>query len=727
MHGFTFGALSRASAGLVALCTFSPVWSQPVSLPQIDVVGGQDNPNSSLGLDRTSSTASRLGLKIKEIPASVNLIDRDTLEARGVRDTQEALRGVPGMTAAAPPGSAGSVFYRGFSGSQITQLFNGISAQYDVVSARPVDSWIYDRVESIGGPSTFLFGAGAVGGSINYLTKLASRDGDFTQAAASLGSHDTVRLGAGFNRRLGNGQGVQHFLRADVSRSDTNGYVDGNSRRATNGALSLVSDISPRLTHTLALEYQREVSTRPYWGTPVLAPATGRVQILDGTRFKNYNASDAEYAQTVTWARSILSYRVSDAVTVRNTLYRYDALRDFRNVEVYRFNADNSAVVRSSALLQRHDQQLTGNKLEMDLTAQLAGLQSDWSFGLDTSANRQTRFPRSLSGTVSTVDPVDFTTGPFYGIPGMTPGFSPDRRVSLDTYALYAENRTRLLPRLALVSGLRYDHIDLSVANRRVVTPTDPARFDRTYTAVTGRLGLVYDLSARTSVYVQASTAADPPAGVLTTANFATMRDFELTRGRQVEVGAKSSFWEGRGNATLAAYTITRKNLATADPATPGVTQAVGEQSSKGLEAAIGMRLTPTVRLQANYALVQARYEEFAETVAGVTTSRAGNRPANSPAQVANLWLDYAFAPGWVAGVDARYVSAVYGNAANTVSAAGYALFGARVAYRVNRSLTAHARVRNLTDKVYALNVTGSPMAYLGEPRTFEVGLSAEF
>lgn len=66
-------------------------------------------------------------------------------------------------------------FIARFSGASVTQLFNGITVQYDAVAARPVDSWIYDRVEAIGGASSFLYGAGAVGGTINNITKLAHR------------------------------------------------------------------------------------------------------------------------------------------------------------------------------------------------------------------------------------------------------------------------------------------------------------------------------------------------------------------------------------------------------------------------------------------------------------------------------------------------------------------------------------------------------------------------
>ena len=47
--------------------------------------------------------------------------------------------------------------------------------------------------------------------------------------------------------------------------------------------------------------------------------------------------------------------------TIKNTFYLYTALRDFRNVEEYSYSADNNAIVRSAALLQRHDQQLASN------------------------------------------------------------------------------------------------------------------------------------------------------------------------------------------------------------------------------------------------------------------------------------------------------------------------------------------------------------------------------
>lgn len=88
--------------------------------------GVQDPPNARLPFDTPSLTGSRLGLTPRETAATINIIDRETIDERCARATLEALSRAPGIIADAPPGSGGSVSMRGFSSSQITQLFNGI-------------------------------------------------------------------------------------------------------------------------------------------------------------------------------------------------------------------------------------------------------------------------------------------------------------------------------------------------------------------------------------------------------------------------------------------------------------------------------------------------------------------------------------------------------------------------------------------------------------------------
>ncbi len=716
----------RQSAGaftLAALAGAAPAQStDPLTptLPTVEVSDATQTPGL-LPLDTPVETGSRLGLTPRETPASVTVVDRATLEARGAQNTQEALRAIPGVTAHDAPFNIG-VSYRGFSSGSIAQLFNGINVQYSI-AARPVDSWIYDRVEAIGGPSSFLFGSGAVGGSINYLTKTPERS-DFAEGQVRVGAYGLKEVSLGLNRRLGvsDDTPARHHARLDFNHRDAGSWVRGTETRATQLAASLLSDLGGGATHLLAYEWQHEHVDRPYWGTPLRTPAVGRLGVDPGTRFQNYNSTDGLYAQRVQWLRSVTQWQATPTLQLTNTLYAYDALRDYRNVETYRFNAANTQVARSGVLLQRHDHQVVGERLEGRQQGTLLGRRSDWAFGLDVNVNRQTRFPNSLSGTVNTTDPYDPVVERFFDIPGMAPGFHADRTNKATTAAVYLENRTALVPTLHLVTALRHERISLDLTNRRAVTAALPATFSRSYQPTTGRMGLVWDIVPGANLYAQYATAADPPSGVLSTASFAdVINNSRLTSGRQAEVGGKLDFWDGKGTATLALYTITRSNIATQDPDRPGVTVLVGEQSARGAEIAVGLRPSPRWQVQANLTHVDAQYEQFVQ--GGV--SLAGKTPTNTPATVANLWLAYALTPTLQASAGVRHVGKVYADAANTQWWPSYTLLDLGLAWKLNPTTTLSGRVRNATDRVYAANV-GS-QAYLGAPRTLDVALHVAF
>ncbi|WP_020654537.1 TonB-dependent receptor [Massilia niastensis] len=720
-------ALHPRPLALALSCAFAalPVHAQDLqdgAMPVVEITGAAPRANGLLNLDTASGTGSRLGLTPRETPASVTIVDRAVIEARGAQDTQEVLRAIPGVTAHNAPGNIG-VSYRGFGSGSISQLFNGINVQYSI-AARPVDSWIYERVEAIGGPSSFLYGSGAVGGSINYVTKLAGPR-PMSEARLRLGSDDLKEASFGLNRMLG-GDGAgrgDHYARIDLNHRDTGSWVDGVKSRSTQLAASLRSDFSPRFTHTLAYEFQEEDVDRPYWGTPLRNPLAGELRIDQATRFKNYNSADGVYDQRVHWLRSIAGWRVSEALQFTNTLYAYDALRDYRNVETYRFNPGNSAVIRSAVFLQRHDQRLVGDRIDGVYRGRIGARRSDWAFGLDYSVNKQTRFPNSLAVTVSTVDPYDFVTERFFDIPGMGPGFRPDRDNRVSTTALYLENRTALLPALKLVTALRHERIELELTNRRELTAASPASFERRYSPTTGRVGLVWDISPGASAYLQYATAADPPSGILTTASFADVRNnSELTTGRQAEIGAKLDFWQGKGSATLAAYSITRRNIASQDPNNSALTQLVGEQSARGVELSVGLQPTRQLSLQGNLTHVDAEYEDFRQ--GGV--SLAGKTPANTPSTVANVWVSYAFTPALQANIGVRRVGKVYADAANTLTWPDYTFVDLGLSYQFNRHVAVVGRIRNLTDRVYAANLSAT-MAYLGAPRTADVALRITF
>lgn len=677
------------------------------------LVTGDKTAPTMINLDTPTEAGSRLGLTLRENPASVAIADRALMDQIGARDFQDAVNILPGVNASAPPGWGGNVSYRGFNGSQVNQLYNGISLAYSSAN-RPIGAWIYDRVELIGGPSSFLYGTSSVGGSVNYITKIAERSDQDITGRLSYGRYDTTESSIGINKALNE----NNWIRFDYSHTSTNGYIDRQENRADNMAFSWLTDINDKLSHTLALEYLEEKEDSPYWGAPTLQPQSGTLKINKHNRFENYNVEDGRYEQRVRWLRSITDYQFNDKTALRNTFYHYDGQRDYRNLEVYRYNSNNTLIDRAGAYQQRHDQEVNGNRIELTHNGELFGRQSDWAMGLDYSVNQQTIYPTSISTVFDTVTPDHFAPDNFYDISGMG-ALKKGRSNKVKTFSIFAENRQKLTDRLALISALRFDHIDFHH------TPSPgAASVTRNWDTFTGRLGLVFDVTEDINVYAQYSTSAEPPGGTLTSARESQVQDFDISRGRQIEVGSKFNYLDGRGTATIAAYQIVRKDISVSSPTNPNETVQAGQQTSTGLELATSFIITPTLRTEANAAFVRAKFDEFSDS----SGNYDGKRPHNIPNRLANLWFIYEPTTNWEAGVGARYVSSVYQNYSNTLKVPSYTLYDAYIKYAIDPHLDLTLRGRNLSDKLYATFIHQSnAQYYVGEPRSVELTLDFKY
>lgn len=750
----SFGVAAQAQQALPAIdvgAARSRATGVPRSRPAVDVeassgvptVGTLQPPNAKLQLDIPSATGSRLGLTPRQTPGSITIIDRATIEARGAETTKEAVERAPGVVVGSPPGSAGSIALRGFTTNQITQLYNGVSIDY-TGAARPIDSWLTERVEALGGASSYLYGQGAVGGVINYVSKVANREQSGHQVEALGGSWFNRRLSYGYNGRLGN---TDNWLQVAASYRGSNGWIERTPFSSGVGSISLLSDITSQLSHTLAVEFHAE-ERDAYFGAPLLNPIIGGkitpwstvawptdARIDPGTRFKNYNSRFPVFDQQAVWARDILDYRLSDAAKLRNMFYYHHVDRQWIDVETYRWNATNTLVDRSASLAIRHVQELIGNRLEATRDDFVFDMPMKTVAGVDVSWNRfgHWRSREDIGATVSSVNPYSFVVGKYEDNPLAT-SFAGNYGVKLRTVALFAENRLSLTPQLHLVTGLRWEDIEFSRINFRPPTPPsasnpfgDPAFFRRSYQPFTWRAALMCDITKDMNVYVSYSTAADLPSSSVFFSNAATIRNFNLTTGSQIEAGAKADFLDGRGSATIAGYFIERKNLTTRDPNDPSNVLPVGAQSSNGVEANVGMQLTPEISLQGNAAWVNAKFDKFDEAVAGRNISRAGNRPNNIARWVANGWLTWAFLPDWRWQFVARFVGDRFANDANTIKAPAYTTFDTALSWQIRPETTLTARVRNLTDAIYAEWLSGGPMYIIGQPRTFEMALSTKF
>ncbi len=729
IHGL---ALSAALACPLACAAEAGLEEASVHSLQTITVNGQSEGNTVL--DQPSSAGSRLGLSLRETPASVELISEDAMQRRGARTLEEALAGAAGLTVGGLASSPGIASMRGFTGGFVTYLFDGVRISTPTMSNRPQDSWNYERIEVLKGPASVLHGEGAMGGAVNFVPRKPDRNASGMQSMLSYGSHGTARAGVG----LGGAVDETGAYRVDFSHSQTDGWMQRNSQKSDHltGAASL--SLAPSVKLDLALDHLRD-DIEAYFGTPlvpasfaaeptdVVSDSAGRV-IDKRLARTNYNVSDALMESESLGLRANLAWQVSPQWHLRNELSAYDADRHWRNAESLSFVAPDR--INRDQVEVTHDHQVLGNRLDVSHEGQVGGMKNRFVAGVEISKTdfaSQRRFSNGSAETNETlqVAAVNPMVGTFNDSPALFTGSGnrTDITAELATTALFAENALTLTPAFTLVGGLRHEHIELDRTVRDLNTGGFTA-FGTRYKPSSVRLGAVYDLSNTTAVYAQAVNAAAPVGSsnllLLSSGN----AGFPLTRGKQIEVGMKQSLPGQRLDWTLALYRIEQSNVLSRDSGNPTVTVNNGQISSQGIEITAAWRATRGLTLSGNVAVLDAQFDTLVEAGGA---SRVGNLPPNVPRKTGNFWTDYRFTDLPLSmGAAVRGVGGMYTNNTNTVRINGYWLGDVYASWHAAPALLT-LRVRNVADKLYATwsGASANNQVILGAPRTVE--LSARF
>jgi vitamin B12 transporter len=138
---------------------------------------GQTNVDLT-GVKPIVVTATKVAVPASSVGSSMTVIDGAQLQERQCVSLVDALRGVPGVDLIQSGGRAGiaSASIRGSQTEQILVLVDGVELNDPVKPGRGVDlSDIsvanVDRIEVLRGPQSTLYGADAIGGVINIITK----------------------------------------------------------------------------------------------------------------------------------------------------------------------------------------------------------------------------------------------------------------------------------------------------------------------------------------------------------------------------------------------------------------------------------------------------------------------------------------------------------------------------------------------------------------------------
>jgi iron complex outermembrane recepter protein len=723
----------------------TPVAVRPTNQPTSDT--------TPLNTAIITGISSRLGISARETPATVEVISQQTMQDRGIRTTTDVAKAAVGVTGGDAPGAPAIFSMRGFSGDQLTTLYNGIPIGPSTMTGRPMDVAGLQQVEIIKGPDSLVAGLGATGGAVNYVTKAPHTGAIVNEAFTSYDSFNGYRAGYGSG-----GSTLIDGLdyRFDISHFNDKSFIDDSYSKLSNVSGQLNYRVTDSLKVWGAAEYKQD-SDRFYWGTPIvpangagIVPTTGIVSgtwsnyYLGGgtpvpatidarTLTTNYNVLDNHSGASELWLRSGFQWDIANNVSLKSQIYGYDAHRHWFNNEISSFDQTVGGVAGAGSIYRErlaldHAQRLYGNITDLTVNSNIGDLDNRFVATVAAS-NNQFNVSQDTLFFNDYADLLNPTPG-LYG-----PRSDEKIYTRVNTASLSFEDRIKLTSNFALIGGIRFEDIKLDRTRFDPDGVLEAAKgypFSTTFNPITGRVGYTWDITPGVMLYSQYATAADP-----TVANIfilAPSVPLLLTTSRTYETGVKLQSADKRAEATFSAFDIERKNVYV--PESGIVFNVAGKIESKGIEIAAAINPVAGLKLWGNAAFVQSHFVDFTYVDGnGVFQSYSGNTPPNVPNFVANAGASYRFETTLPVeiGASMRHVGDRFNYQDNMVVMNAYTTFDAFAFVDIPKTYFTGVentrlsfRVRNLTNKLYA--AWGDPgytdQIILGAPRSYEVAAS---
>ncbi|MEN9465661.1 MAG: hypothetical protein RL217_1842 [Pseudomonadota bacterium] len=128
-------------------------------------------------LDTVTVAGTRTEMTLKDNPASVSVLERKQIEQKGADSIAELLRDIPGvMVADSSAAGMKRIRMRGESSRRVTILVDGQEITDHSTFGTPIliNPANVERIEVVRGPASVLYGAKAIGGVLNIVTRQGS-------------------------------------------------------------------------------------------------------------------------------------------------------------------------------------------------------------------------------------------------------------------------------------------------------------------------------------------------------------------------------------------------------------------------------------------------------------------------------------------------------------------------------------------------------------------------
>lgn len=255
------------------------------SLPLTGTVFAQaaGTPNATW-LDTITVTGTRTETSVMNNPASVSVIGQEQLERQAPRSIADLVRDVPGVEVidASAPGMQ-RLRIRGESSHRVTILVDGqeITDHSDYGTPILVDPANVERIDVIRGPASVLYGAKAIGGVVNIITKRGApkpiqleAGGTYYSGSRGWQGWTAVSGTVGdFDYRLSGSADRHHDRKVPKGLYTRTGYLDGSSYRDSDVSLHLGYAFGRDRNHYLALKAEQHNLSTDSWTDPTYLQA----------------------------------------------------------------------------------------------------------------------------------------------------------------------------------------------------------------------------------------------------------------------------------------------------------------------------------------------------------------------------------------------------------------------------------------------------------------------
>ena len=643
----------------------------------------------------------------KDVPMTVNVIDRDLLDAQQANGLYEALKNTAGVTRA----QLGATAYDNLS---IRGLLVDNRSSYRLNGGLPIVNLIdlplenKERVEVLKGVGGLYYGFVPPSGIINLVTK---RAGNTPVAALHFSTDDNGSAVAGLDVGRRFGADGQFGARVNLVGGELESPVKGadGDRRLIAGAFDW--NVSDRWLLKLDVE---DIAKDVVEQSSILAlrPVNGRIPLpripdpekLIAPDWANYDAKErnlqlrSDFALNDNWIWTVEAGR-SKLTRDRNfsQMMNYDVATGEGTLRISR--GQNQEFINRSARTELAGRFETGR------------VKHDFTFG-----HARNILSTALGNTV-TVNVAQNLYNP-RDIPETAVTHGPDaRRSYTHDRGWYVFDRATLGD-WVLIAGARSSEFEFEHA-------TDD-RQDYTKRKVSPTVAAVWKLTPATNLYAgYLEGMEDGGIARPTTANAGTSLEPLVTR--QWEGGVKTD-WRGV-QANAGVFQIERPMNGEID----NIYQRLGEARLRGVELSAGGQISPLWGLFSSAQWIDAEFTE-----AENDQSIVGNRPANTAKVTASLFVERRVAtiPGLALSAGAYYTGKRQVDPQNQAEVDAYTRYDVGARYRTkvaSNQLDLVATVENVTDKRYWAAAgdskvnSNSALLAVGMPRTLRLTAKLAF